>query len=301
MLSQQCDSGIHFLVVKMLYEYNLEISDLVIRIGSSRAICFSDCFQAFLADADPSGVPDVFVEVHYYENIQIKKGERLAENIWQEGDKYIQRYCLREQEYLYRIEYIGRKEYCLLEVPESFADSFCNKGNLLLYLSMDRLLLPFRRIILHASAVIDQGKAYVFAAPSGGGKSTHASLWEKYRGAEILNGDKVIIEAGPDGCTAYGSPVAGSSGIYKKKGASVAAIIFLEIGSQNIARTEIKHKGYLKLYSGLIKSMWDEDYNCHLLELAETVIRTTPVVSLVCKADRGAVECVKDHLERMQK
>lgn len=285
----------------MLYEYNLEIADLVIRIESQKEMIFSDCFKPFLADEGSSGVPDIVIEIQFYKNNTNKNGKIFAENIWHEGDTYIQRYCLREQEYLYRVEYIDRRDYCRLEVPESFADSFCNKGNLLLYLSLDRLLLPFGRIILHASAVIYQGKAYVFTAPSGGGKSTHAGLWEKYYGAEILNGDKVIIEAGADGCMAYGSPVAGSSGIYKKKGASVTAIIFLEKGDQNKARTEIKRKGYLKLYSGLIKSLWDKEYNCHLLELAETVIRTTPVVSLICKADRGAVECIKSHLERMQK
>lgn len=282
----------------MLYQYDLNIANLVIRIESQKQIVFDECFQPFLAAVNSSGMPDIRIEVQFYEKDIHENGKKISENVWQEGDRIVRRYCLTEREYLYRIEYIDRKDVCRLEVPVFFADSFCRKSNMLLYLSMERLLLPFQRMLLHASAVIYKGKAYVFAAPSGGGKSTHASLWEKYYGAEILNGDKVIIKVGTDGCMAYGSPIAGSSGIYKKKEAPVAAIIFLEKGNQNKVRTEIKRKEYLKLYSQLIKSTWDEEFNCHLLKLAEVVMKTIPVATLTCTAEQEAVECIKDHLGR---
>ena len=283
----------------MIYQYDLEIANLVLRIESQKQIVFEECFEPFLKAMCSSGVPDIRIEVQFYEKDVHEKGKKISKNVWQEENRIVCSYCLKEGQYLYHIEYIDRKDFCRLEVPAYFADSFCEKVNLLLYLSMERLLLPFQRILLHASAVIYKEHAYIFAAPSGGGKSTHARLWEKYYGAEILNGDKVIIEVGTEGCVAYGSPIAGSSGIYKKKGAPVTAIVFLEKGNQNQVRTEIKRKGYLKLYSELIKSTWDEDYNCHLLELAEVVIRTTPIVTLTCTPDQEAVECIKDHLERM--
>lgn len=281
----------------MLYQYDLEIANLVIRMESQRRIVFDKCFQPFLTSADSSGMPDIRIDIRFYETESDEKEKGMSGNVQYERDYIVQRYCLRDGEYLYRMEPVARKDYCCLRVPVSFADAFCNKGNLLLYLSMDRLLLPFQRMILHASAVIYQEKAYVFSAPSGGGKSTHAGLWEKYCGAEILNGDKVIIEVGDDGCVAYGGPVAGSSGIYKKKGAPVAAIVFLEKGNENKVRTEVKRKRYLKLYSELIKSKWDEEHNCRLLELAEIAVRTTPVFTLACKTDCEAVECVLSHLK----
>lgn len=284
-----------------MFQYDLKIADLVIRIESQKRIVFDECFQPFLEASDSSGRPDIRIEVQFYEKdvLAYEKGEKIADNILKAGDRIIRRYALQEKEYLYRIEYTGRKDFYRLEVPELFKDSFCNRVNMLLYLSMERLLLPFRRILLHASAVIYNGRAYIFTAPSGGGKSTHAALWEKYYDAEILNGDKVIIKTGADGCMAYGGPIAGSSGIYKQKKAPVAAIVFLEKGTRNKVRTEIKRKGYLKLYSQLIKSTWDEEYNCRLLELAEMVIKTTPVVTLTCTAEREAVECIKNHLERL--
>lgn len=284
-----------------MFQYDLKIADLVIRIESQKQIVFDECFQPFLKVSDSSGSPDIQIEVQFYDEDAAvsEKGERISEYVRKINDRIVQRFEVKPGVNLYRIEYIGRKEYYRLEVPADFATHFCDRVNLLLYLSMERLMLPFRRILLHASAVICRGKAYIFAAPSGGGKSTHAALWEKYYDAEILNGDKVIIKTGADGCMAYGGPIAGSSGIYKQKKAPVAAIVFLEKGNRNEVRTEIKRKGYLKLYSQLIKSTWDEEYNCNLLELAEIIIKTTPVVTLTCTADREAVECLKEYLERL--
>ena len=34
-------------------------------------------------------------------------------------------------------------------------------------------------LLFHGSAVAAEGKAYIFAAPSGTGKSTHAALWRR--------------------------------------------------------------------------------------------------------------------------
>ena len=41
-------------------------------------------------------------------------------------------------------------------------------------------LLYFKGMLLHASAVVVDGEAYLFTAPSGTGKSTHTGLWLEY-------------------------------------------------------------------------------------------------------------------------
>ena len=40
-----------------------------------------------------------------------------------------------------------------------------------------RELIGHGRLFLHASAVVHEGAAYLFSAPSGTGKSTHTALW----------------------------------------------------------------------------------------------------------------------------
>ncbi|MFR5584255.1 MAG: hypothetical protein ACLTLQ_10945 [[Clostridium] scindens] len=51
-------------------------------------------------------------------------------------------------------------------------------------------------MMLHASAVEVDGKAYLFSADSGTGKSTHTKQWQNYFGKEralIINDDKPAI------------------------------------------------------------------------------------------------------------
>ena len=52
-------------------------------------------------------------------------------------------------------------------------------------------LVDFSGLMLHSSAVIMDGRAYLFSAPSGTGKSTHTQLWLDVFGdrATILNDD----------------------------------------------------------------------------------------------------------------
>lgn len=57
-------------------------------------------------------------------------------------------------------------------------------------------LLKFDGMLLHSSAVVMDGYAYLFSAPCGTGKSTHTALWRKVFGedrARILNDDKPAL------------------------------------------------------------------------------------------------------------
>lgn len=58
--------------------------------------------------------------------------------------------------------------------------------------------------MLHAATVVYGGNAYALIAPSGTGKTTHATLWGDR--AAVLNGDKLFLHIRQDGVTAYGNP-----------------------------------------------------------------------------------------------
>lgn len=193
----------------------------------------------------------------------------------------------------------GRGSPCRIFIPPSFADTFCENGNWLLYMGIDRLMLPYDRFFLHASAVIYQGKAYLFSARSGGGKSTHAALWQRHFGAKLLNGDKVLIEVRDGQCMAYGSPVAGSSGIYEQEGAPIAAIYLLTKEKYNRITPLSPRNAILSLYSEAIKSWKDMTFNSRLLDLIEKLQRQVPLRTLACLPDKSAVECVLQNEEGM--
>lgn len=181
----------------------------------------------------------------------------------------------------------NRYWYRVFMSEQTFTD-FATYGHWLNFFRFEELLLPYKRIILHASAILYDGKAYLFVAPSGGGKSTQAKNWEDCYGSEILNGDKVILELGKDRILAHGSPVAGSSKIYKKKEAPLAGIFVIKKSDHN-QLTPVKgfHK-LLILYNAAVKSMQDDKINETLLDELRVIADRIPLYHFYCTKGRSA-------------
>lgn len=60
--------------------------------------------------------------------------------------------------------------------------------------ALERRMLQKDSFILHSAYIRHRGRAILFSAPSGTGKSTQASLWAQYAGAEIINGDRALLQ-----------------------------------------------------------------------------------------------------------
>ena len=71
------------------------------------------------------------------------------------------------------------------------------------------LLLQDGGILLHASSVVDKGRAWVFSGPSGSGKTTIAGL---AGGRRVLNDETIALRPGSRGWTAGATPFYGSGG-----------------------------------------------------------------------------------------
>lgn len=241
---------------------------------------------------------DILVEI-YFETKQLdleKDIRELAPNVFLHNAQTIVRCLWKDEKYIIRKDSVGRGKPCQLFIPEEFADDFCENGKWLNYLALERMIIPFDRFIIHASAVSYEGKAYVFTAHSGGGKSTHAGIWEKDFGAKVLNGDKVLIELRENVAIAHGSPVAGSSGIYNNDSAPIAAVFLLKKSLRNHIAPVTERAALLTYYSEAIKSNWDDAFNIHVLELAERLQKQTPMYLLECLPDKTAVECILEKL-----
>lgn len=61
-------------------------------------------------------------------------------------------------------------------------------------IALECLLTRRGYLSLHAAAVEVQGEAYVFSGPSGVGKSTRARAWEDAFAAELISGDRPLID-----------------------------------------------------------------------------------------------------------
>lgn len=99
-------------------------------------------------------------------------------------------------------------------------------------------LLKNNGMMLHASAVAYNGKAYLFSAPSGTGKSTHTRLWRKTFGesAVVFNDDKPALRYVDGKWYAYGTPWCGKDGINSNIKVPLAGICFLKQAKENKIR-----------------------------------------------------------------
>ena len=95
-------------------------------------------------------------------------------------------------------------------------------------------ILPYDAVSLHASAVVSEGKAFLFMGKSGTGKSTHSALWIRHIGdTELLNDDNPIVRIVDGKAYVYGSPWSGKTPCYRNVSAPVAAMVRLKQGPRN--------------------------------------------------------------------
>ncbi|MBQ4600755.1 MAG: hypothetical protein IJB17_03910 [Oscillospiraceae bacterium] len=102
-----------------------------------------------------------------------------------------------------------------------------------------RQLLCFNGLLLHSSAVVMDGRAYLFSASSGTGKSTHTRLWQQVFGADraqIINDDKPALRQIDGVWYAYGTPWSGKSTTSLNLRVPIAGICFLKQGKTNEIR-----------------------------------------------------------------
>ena len=97
-------------------------------------------------------------------------------------------------------------------------------------------LLERDTLMVHGSTVAMDGRAYLFTAPCGTGKSTHTRLWREVFGdrAVMVNDDKPFLKLTPDGVLAYGSPWTGKHGLGGNVCYPLGGICVLERGAENL-------------------------------------------------------------------
>ena len=95
-------------------------------------------------------------------------------------------------------------------------------------------VLPHSAVSLHASVVVNDGKAVLFMGKSGTGKSTHSRQWlEHIPGTYLLNDDNPIVRLKEVEAVVYGSPWSGKTHCYLNESAPVAAFVRLRQAPYN--------------------------------------------------------------------
>ncbi len=155
--------------------------------------------------------------------------------------------------------------------------------------AFEHLILHAGGLPVHASFVRVSGQGIIFTAPSGVGKSTQAALWERYRSAEVMNGDKTLLVKTPQGFEAAGIPYAGTSGICYAGSAPLRAVVALEQAEGNAVIRLRGAAAVRRIFSGVIRLPWHTEDIERALTLAEQLAAAVPVYLLRCRPEESAV------------
>ena len=149
-------------------------------------------------------------------------------------------------------------------------------------------ITAFGGVMLHASCVEYEGKAYLFSARSGTGKSTHTHLWLKYLpGSRIINDDKPAIRYEDGKLYAYGTPFSGKHDLSANKRAEVAGICFLERALENsIEQISPKQSVHLMLEQTIRSN--EIEFMDKLLFVMDKLLTSVKVYKLYCNMDISA-------------
>ncbi len=151
-------------------------------------------------------------------------------------------------------------------------------------------LLLHGGMMLHASAVTVDDRAYLFSAKSGTGKSTHTKQWQKLFGshrAEILNDDKPALRRTEDGWFAYGTPFSGKTDENQNKKVRLQGICMLERGVENhIERMDAACAIPLLMRQTILPR--NEEMAGNLMQMLDWLLREAPVWRMQCNISTEA-------------
>lgn len=157
-------------------------------------------------------------------------------------------------------------------------------------------LLSFDGFLLHGSAIEYHGKAVVFSAPSGTGKSTHAAYWCDNLGASIINDDKPALRVMNGIFHACGTPFSGKHDRSRPVNIPLAAIVFLQQSNVNSVSALSTADAVALLLSQTLRPQHTADVES-LLALLDRLLLSVPLYTAGVRNEAAAALFVREHLD----
>ena len=192
--------------------------------------------------------------------------------------------------------------------------------------------LMMGRVFIHSSSILYRDRLWLFAAPAGTGKTTHARMWEKNGSARIINGDLNLIgrkeacvgkglavpsidRSGESSCGGscnrsvdksdessgepwvYGTPWCGTSGIYELKDYPLGGIIILRQGYKDYIEEMSYEDGVIGILSRSVSPMWDKKLVRKNVDIITDIAKDIMICKLYCTIDDSAYTLMKSYID----
>lgn len=282
-----------------MYQYIFNIAQLNIVIHTPVSINFQSCMEPFRMESEKVEPIHVVYQImnlweDYENDSECNKKDFAVKKI---NNKFVRIYPAKVANSMKKILiYSEEKNKMIIQYPMQKDVFLFEHFNIWNYMAFENPLLYYQAFILHSSFISWQNNGILFTAPSGTGKSTQADLWKKYEDADIYNGDRTIIRKIDGKYYGFGSPYAGSSGIYRNDSAPIKAIIVIEQGPDNVIRRLRGREAFLPLFRETLMNTWNKEYMEKMTDLLMDAAYQIPVYHLSCRPDQDAVNTVKNEI-----
>ena len=166
-------------------------------------------------------------------------------------------------------------------------------------LCIDHSLAQKGAVILHSSYIVYKSQAILFTAPKQTGKSTQARLWEKYKGARIINGDRSLIRMKNNMPYAYGLPYAGTSKICLNEEHPLGAVVLLGQSQHNSVKKLSGVDAFKAIYKNIWLNTWCKYDVSAVTELTAAIANDLSVFRLDCLPDEEAVSILASAFDKL--
>ena len=280
-----------------------EISGLVLEVqGGSDYLksCMSE--YTLPLQQERERICDLGISIQENQEIPFPDGERFNEfGIWKmvrtsHGESVYRTLPGMEQVVSARMD-LGEKHTDISVFP--IDDAVASKRDLLFTgQAFSQMVLEHQRMVLHGSCIAYKGRAIIFSAPSGTGKSTHTELWKRYYPETIhINDDTPVLRLDhPDEVIACGSPWSGKTRLNTNISLPLAAIVFLEQGKENCISPLSKIDAIGRVL-GEARKIPFRHAMMKAADLCGMLLERVPVYRLSCDISREAVETVRKELK----
>lgn len=282
-----------------MYQYIFNIAQLNIVIHTPVSINFQSCMEPFRMELEKVEPIHVVYQImnlweDYENDSECNKKDFAVKKI---NDKFVRIYPAKVANSMKKILiYSEEKNKMIIQYPMQKDVFLFEHFNIWNYMAFENPLLYYQAFLLHSSFISWQNNGILFTAPSGTGKSTQADLWKKYEDADIYNGDRTIIRKIDGKYYGFGSPYAGSSGIYRNESAPIKAIVVIEQGPDNVIRRLHGREAFLPLFRETLMNTWNKEYMEKMTDLLMDAAYQIPVYHLSCRPDQDAVNTVKNEI-----
>lgn len=160
--------------------------------------------------------------------------------------------------------------------------------------------LNYGYVAIHSASILYNNKAWLFTAPSGTGKSTHANLWKESFGVNTINGDLNLVALDNEKPVIYGTPWCGTSNIYDNEEHELGGVIILKRNEKNFIEELPLEDKILLVSQRAVSPAWNKNMMEEQFKTVADLTEKILIARLNCNKESEAAVVIKQYIDKTQ-